>query len=442
MPRTGRPLLPCTCRSTGGSGARHSERPGRQNISPPKRHPLGLIGGLIEESHHPAVPSKEAGSKEEGEDDGDAAAFEGRMSLCNSAGSDNSGNAIVADDSRGGVNAVGVVGRSESGGFSRGQTRPGEASLGTSRGGGSGGGGGSSGSGSAGASLFDMVMSGASCSSQPSSNGGSGGGGRGGGVDTGDGGGGRERSAGTNRLSVAATTGGRAEGGKPIAASSLSGILGGMRGGRRQQQQPQLAHPPVASAGSSGSMATDNGRFGGLAGRGTTAGADIGGGGGGLDEDWMAMNLEKLSTFRVPETRMGFPEGAREVQYGCGGRCETLTLDGRWEGKGGGCTHRSPHTTRVSGVYTFEYFECIVFLRHHATANVGKPCSRPQIRSASLARHPERAALGVRLTDLLLYPKARKLNPSTQGRRTASSCFVFRPIAELTPPLSALSDRP
>lgn len=98
-----------------------------------------------------------------------------------------------------------------------------------------------------------------------------------------------------SRLSVAATTRARAEGGKPV-ASSLSGMLGGMRGGR------QPVHPSASSAGGAGSgTATDNGRG---------AGGDISGG---LDEDWMAMNLEKLSNFRVPETRMGFLEGAREV---------------------------------------------------------------------------------------------------------------------------------
>ncbi|CAN0081149.1 unnamed protein product, partial [Scytosiphon promiscuus] len=37
-----------------------------------------------------------------------------------------------------------------------------------------------------------------------------------------------------------------------------------------------------------------------------------GGLGDGCNEDWMAINLEKLSNFRVPETRMGFPDGARE----------------------------------------------------------------------------------------------------------------------------------
>lgn len=324
-------------RSTSDSGARHPERPSRQNITPPKRHPLGLIGGLFDESRRPADPSKEG---EEGKEE-DAVAVEGHPGLCNSAGSHDSGDAVVANDSSGGGGVhtegmtrqdyeessprlVGSDGGGNGGFFNR-QTKLGGSSFGASRGGG--------GSGGGNASLFDMVMSGASCSSQPSFDGG-GGGDTGSGVGSGieNSGGGsssvfgsaRERNTGTNRL---ATAGARAEGGKPIVASSLSGILGGMRGG---PQQP--AHAP--GAGSSGSMATDNG---GLAvGRGAS---------GGLDEDWMAMNLEKLSNFRVPETRMGFPEGAREV----------LVLDAErrhnffqgWEGKGEASLIESQRTKRV-----------------------------------------------------------------------------------------------
>ncbi|CAM9947287.1 unnamed protein product, partial [Hapterophycus canaliculatus] len=119
-----------------------------------------------------------------------------------------------------------------------------------------------------------MVMSGASCSSQSSSGGGGGGGGRGG-------------IGGRNKLSIAATAGARAEGGKPT-TSTLSGILGGMRGGQAAQTENSKCFDSIGVAGGGG------------------------GGGGGSNEDWMAINLEKLSNFRVPETRMGFPDGARE----------------------------------------------------------------------------------------------------------------------------------
>ncbi|CAM9473135.1 unnamed protein product [Ectocarpus sp. 4 AP-2014] len=112
-----------------------------------------------------------------------------------------------------------------------------------------------------------MVMSGASSCSPQSSIGGGG------------------SNIGRSRLSVAAATGARAEGGKPV-ASSLSGMLGGMRG-----RQPAASSRDEEGCG--------------VAARGAGVGQTS-------TEDWMAINLEKLSNFRVPETRMGFPEGGRE----------------------------------------------------------------------------------------------------------------------------------
>lgn len=254
----------------------------RRNATPPQGHPVDFI---VDESRHPAVPSPAKTVEDHA-----AAAIGGLSSVRNSAGGRDS---AVPRDSRSSSGSAGVragvweVGQEPVGGGggdsgggagedtavpSRQQIGSENMSPGASRGGG--GVTGVRGS----ASLFDMVMSGASCSSQSSSTGG-GGGGSGGRGDTGA----------RKKLSIAAATGGRAEGGKPT-TSTLSGILGGMRGGQA---------PPMDGIKGFDSI-------------GVAGGAGIGG----SNEDWMAINLEKLSTFRVPETRMGFPDGAREV---CGG---------------------------------------------------------------------------------------------------------------------------
>lgn len=254
----------------------------------------------------------------------------GRL-LRSTTGSGDSGDAVVANDSGG---SGGGGGSGDSAVYSGQQTK--KTLFGTSRGsGGSGGGGGGGGSG--GASLFDMVMSRASCSSQSSNGGGgmsggfsggsrgAGGGsigsnGDGAGNGDGGGGGGGQVMPGRNRLSVAATTGARAEGGKPVVASSLSGMLGSMRG-----QQPALPPQPM---GNNNKATEDDGLAGGVRRGGVNSG---GAGAGGSSEDWMAINLEKLSNFRVPETRMGFPDGAREV-----GMRTAKKEDSKFCGRGGG----------------------------------------------------------------------------------------------------------
>lgn len=254
-------------RPTNEDGTTCSTRPDRQNVTPPQKHPLGLIDGIIEESRHPLAPSP---AKDRYGDSVGA----GLPGPCNSAGS-GTGNGVGASEGnsssaaaaagvgfRGVDDADQLVGNggSEAGAASfHLPANPGRSSFGASTGGGGGGG----------ASLFDMVMSGASSCSPQSSNGGAG------------------SNGGRSRLSVAATTGARAEGGKPV-ASSLSGMLGGMRG--RQ--------PTSSSRDEEGCRVAARG-----AGVGQTS-----------TEDWMAINLEKLSNFRVPETRMGFPEGGRQVR--------------------------------------------------------------------------------------------------------------------------------
>ncbi|CAN0326282.1 unnamed protein product, partial [Ectocarpus sp. 12 AP-2014] len=59
-----------------------SSRPDRQNVTPPQRHSLGLIDGIIEESRHPLAPSS---AKDK---DGDSVGA-GLPGLCNSAGRGN-----------------------------------------------------------------------------------------------------------------------------------------------------------------------------------------------------------------------------------------------------------------------------------------------------------------------------------------------------------------
>lgn len=125
---------------------------------------------------------------------------------------------------------------------------------------------------SAGVSLFHMVMSRASCSASSSS-------------AVGEGSVGGE---GIGGVSKNLSEGGRKRG--RIATSSLSSLLRG----RRESARTELGDDNLSRGGE-------------LCRRKKNVGS--------TEEDWMAMNLEKLSSFRVPETRMGFPssEGVRKV---------------------------------------------------------------------------------------------------------------------------------
>lgn len=141
-----------------------------------------------------------------------------------------------------------------------------------------------------------MVMSGASCSSLSSNGGGvgleGGGGGSGVGVGGGDGGGGGRKG-----LSVA--TSGRAEGGK---VGNLSSSVSGLMQGWREKGAEGMGEAPATEKLEAAGTAGASRKFG------VKAVSS--------NDDWMAINLEKLSSFRVPETRMGFPDGAREVGGG------------------------------------------------------------------------------------------------------------------------------
>lgn len=128
---------------------------------------------------------------------------------------------------------------------------------------------------SAGVSLFHMVMSRASCSASSSS-------------ALGEGSVGAE---GIGEVSKNLSEGGR-KGGR-IATSSLSSLLRS----RRESAGAELGDDNLSRGGELYRRKKN------------------GGGGGSTEEDWMAMNLEKLSSFRVPETRIGFSssEGDRKV---------------------------------------------------------------------------------------------------------------------------------
>ncbi|CAN0544305.1 unnamed protein product, partial [Ectocarpus sp. 8 AP-2014] len=80
-----------------------SSRPDRQNVTPPQRHPLGLIDGIIEESRHPLAPSP---AKDK---DGDSVGA-GLPGLCNSAGSGSGNGVVVASGSNSSSSSAAVAG--------------------------------------------------------------------------------------------------------------------------------------------------------------------------------------------------------------------------------------------------------------------------------------------------------------------------------------------
>lgn len=155
------------------------------------------------------------------------------------------------------------------------------------------------GGGGGGASLFSMVMSGATSSSTSSCL-------RGARDDAAGGGGGASgllrysssRAKGGTVKSVTSTLSGMLRRRTDKAVASVA-VYSDRADGMLQQQQPECEDTLLMMAAPSCKGAREGG--GGVITR------DSG-------DDWMAMNLEKLSSFRVPETRMGFPEsGVREV---------------------------------------------------------------------------------------------------------------------------------
>lgn len=124
-----------------------------------------------------------------------------------------------------------------------------------------------------------------------------------------------ERSAGVSlfhmvmsRASSSSVVGEGGVGGEGIGGVSKTLSEGGRKGGRISTLSlSSLLRDRRESAGAE--LGDDNlSRGGELCKRKKNAGS--------TEEDWMAMNLEKLSSFRVPETRMGFPssEGDRKVR--------------------------------------------------------------------------------------------------------------------------------
>lgn len=255
----------------------------------------GAVDGKEKYDDEPLLPSRRANK---GENNNSSLSSNRRNQAGSASAFGTAATAATTTTSRdgGSIDIRNISGGSSNGGREKGGRGEGGGGRGPGGGGRKGGGGGG------GASLFDMVMSRSSCSPSPAAAAG------GAAIDflngdvsissrEGKGDGHhynppQQVAAGSrNKLFARQTAEGGKVGGRdaPSSSSSLSGMLHALKktkGGERGEGEKGEGR--YENGGKRDSLSRE--------------------------KDWMAINLEKLSSFRIPETRMGFPEGgAKEV---------------------------------------------------------------------------------------------------------------------------------